>query len=113
MEFGVKIIPSLLFFVLGTMRYLKIKDHGQGRVIYSLHFKFKFCISAFMGIAYIIYIFVCWAQPEDAAHSSWINQCGDDYFVVFYAIQGCAWLFSCLLMSYEYRRRLSEEWYAN
>ena len=28
MEFGVKIIPSLLFFVLGAMRYFKIRDIG-------------------------------------------------------------------------------------
>ena len=61
MEFGLKIVPSLLFFVLGTMRYLKIRDIGQGRVVYSLHFKFKFSISAIMGAAYMIYVFVCWA----------------------------------------------------
>ena len=85
MEFGLKIIPSILFFILGSMRYCKIKDIGQGRVIYSLHFKFKFCISAIMGSAYIIYVFVCWAQTPDASHSSWINICEDDYFVVFYA----------------------------
>ena len=28
MEFGVKILPSILFFILGTMRYLKIRDIG-------------------------------------------------------------------------------------
>ena len=28
MEFGVKIIPSLLFFVLGATRYFKIRDIG-------------------------------------------------------------------------------------
>ena len=66
MEFGLKIVPSLLFFILGTMRYVKIKDIGQGRVVYSLHFKFKFCISAFMGAAYIVYVFVCWGQPPTA-----------------------------------------------
>ena len=60
MEFGVKIIPSILFFVLGAMRYCRIRDIGQGRVIYSLHFKFKFAISAFMGFAFFIYVFVCW-----------------------------------------------------
>ena len=113
MEFGVKMIPALLFFVLGTKRYCNIKDIGQGRVVYSLHFKFKFCISAIMGAAFFIYLIVCWAQPPSASHSSWINICGDDYFVVFYAIQGIAWFFSCFLMVYEYRRRLSEEWYAN
>jgi len=95
------------------MRYCGIKDIGQGRVVYSLHFKFKFSISALMGTAYMIYVFICWGQPWTAEHSSWINQCGDDYFVVFYALQGMAWFFSCFLMVFEYQRRLSEEWYAN
>jgi len=113
MEFGVKSVPSILFFIFGTMRYLKIRDIGQGRVVYSLHFKFKVSISAAMGIAYLIYMFVCWAQPWTASHSSWINRCNDDYFVLFYGIQGLAWLCSCFLMVFEYNRRLSEEWYAN
>ena len=86
MEFGVKIIPSLLFFILGTMRYLKIRDIGQGRVIYSLHFKVKLGISATMGTAYLLYVIVVWAQKPSNMHSSWVNRCGDDYFVVFYAI---------------------------
>ena len=113
MEFGVKVIPSLLFFVLGGMRYLKIRDIGQGRVVYSLHFKTKFSISFFMGAAYFLYLIIVWAQPPTATHSSWINQCGDDFYVVFYAIYGAAWFFSCFLMAFEYVRRLSEEWYAN
>ena len=66
-----------------------------------------------MGVAYIIYVFICWGQKSTAEHSSWINRCNDDYFVIFYAIQGLAWCFSCYLMVYEYQRRLSEEWYAN
>lgn len=113
MEFGVKIIPSLLFFILGATRYWKIRDIGQGRVVYSIHFKIKFVISALMGAAYILYVFICWGQKPTAEHSSWINRCQDDYFVVFYAAEGVAWCFSCYLMVYEYRRRLSEEWYAN
>ena len=113
MEFGVKVVPSILFFVLGGMRYLGIRDIGQGRVVYSLHFKTKFCISAFMGVAYMLYLIIVWAQPDSAEHSSWINQCGDDFYVVFYAIYGMAWFFSCFLMAFEYVRRLSEEWYAN
>ena len=62
MEFGLKSIPSLLFFILGGMRYLKIRDIGQGRVVYSLHFKSKFVISGLMGSAYILYLFIVWFQ---------------------------------------------------
>ena len=61
MEFGVKSLPSILFFILGTMRYLKIRDISQGRVSYSVHFKMKFSISAAMGVAYLLYVFICWA----------------------------------------------------
>ncbi len=87
MEFGVKIIPSILFFILGSMRFLRIRDIGQGRVVrYSNFFKFKFSISAVMGAAYLIYVFICWGQKSTAEHSSWINRCEDDYFVVFYAV---------------------------
>ena len=113
MEFGVRVVPSILFFVLGTMRWLKIRDIGQGRVVYSLHFKMKFCISLVMGTAYMLYVFICWAQKPSNPHSSWISRCGEDYFVVFYAFMGAAWFFSCFLMVFEYNRRLSEEWYAN
>ena len=28
MEFGIKVIPSILFFILGSMRYFKIRDIG-------------------------------------------------------------------------------------
>ena len=66
-----------------------------------------------MGLAYMLYVFICWGQKPNNKHSSWINRCDDDYFVVFYALQGAAWIFSCFLMVYEYQRRLSEEWYAN
>ena len=86
MEFGVKIIPSVLFFILGMMRFLKIRDIGRGRVIYSVHFKIKFGISATMGAAYMLYVFICWGQQPTNKHSSWINRCSDDYFVVFYAL---------------------------
>lgn len=60
MEFGIKSLPSMIFFVLGGMRYWRIRDIGQGRVIYSLHFKFKFIISGLMGFAYILYLFIVW-----------------------------------------------------
>ena len=86
MEFGVKIIPSIVFFVLGAWRYFGIRDIGQGRVVYSKHFKFKFSISAAMGSALILYSVITWGQHSDAVHSSWVNQCSDDYFILFYVI---------------------------
>jgi len=61
MEFGFKIIPSLLFFVLGGIRYSKIRDIGQGRVVYSLHFKFKFLISALISLSFFVWLIITWA----------------------------------------------------
>ena len=66
-----------------------------------------------MSAAYWLYLLVILIQPQDAKHSGWLNTCGDDYLIMFYGLQGLAWAFSCFLMVYEYRRRLSEEWYAN
>lgn len=113
MEFGLKAFPSVLFFVLGSIRYFSIRDIGVGRVNYSRHFKLKFAISATMGAAFLAYVFVVWATPASNPNSSWINQCDEDYFVVFFALESGAWFFSCFIMLFEYQRRLSEERYAN
>ena len=61
MEFCFKIIPSILFFVLGGIRYSKIRDIGQGRVVYSLHFKFKFLISALISLSFFLWLIITWA----------------------------------------------------
>ena len=63
MEFGVKILPSLIFFVTGSYRYYKIKDIGEGRVHYSRHFKTKCAISLIMTAAYLVYILIVLALP--------------------------------------------------
>jgi len=86
MEFCFKMIPSLLFFVLGGIRYSKIRDIGQGRVVYSFHFKFKFAISALLALSYFLWLIITWAQPMKVTKSSWVNQCDDDYLVLFYGI---------------------------
>ena len=113
MEFGVKSVPALIFFILGTYRFLAIKDIGVGRTTFSTHFKAKLIVSALMAVADFIYIIIVLALPARVEHSSWINQCEQDFYTVVYAFQGSAWVFSCYLMVFEYRRRRSEEWYAN
>ena len=86
MEFGFKTIPSAIFFITGSIRYLKIRDIGQVRVVFSRHFKTKFYISLIMAIAYVIYTLTLWATPPSVVHSGWINRCDEDYYSVFYAI---------------------------
>lgn len=49
LEFGLKTIPPLLFFILGTIRYYTIKDYGHGMTKYSNFFKAKVGISLMMG----------------------------------------------------------------
>ena len=75
LEFGVKIVPSLIFFVTGTCRYLRIRDIGEGRVHYSKHFKTKFGISCAMCVAYLLYVAVVLVLPSTVVHSGWVNRC--------------------------------------
>lgn len=106
-------IPSVVFIFTGIYRYFKIRDYGQGRTVYSKHFKAKFLISACMASVYLIIFFMIMVLPQDVKHSGWINRCDLQYFSMFYVFVGFAWLGSCFLMVFEYQRRLSEEWYAN
>ena len=108
-----KSIPAVLFFICGTYRLLSIKDIGVGNTTFTTFFKAKLGISACMAIADLIYIMIVLIMPARVEHSSWINQCGQDGYTVVYAFQGAAWGYSCYLMIFEYRRRRSEEWYAN
>ena len=73
MEFGVKSVPALIFFILGTYRFMAIKDIGVGRTTFSTHFKAKLIISALMAVADFIYIIIVLALPARVEHSSWIN----------------------------------------
>jgi hypothetical protein len=48
-EFGLKTVPPLLFFILGTVRYATIKDYAVGHCKYSNFFKAKVGISLLVG----------------------------------------------------------------
>ena len=50
LEFGAKTMPPFLFFILGTVRYFFIKDHGQVMPKYSRFFQAKVGISFTMGV---------------------------------------------------------------
>ena len=86
MEFGVKILPTVIFFITGTYRYMKIRDIAQARVIFSKHFKAKFLISATMAVAYMLYAIVLWLIPPEMKHSGWVNRCHEDVYSIFYAL---------------------------
>ena len=63
MEFGVKSIPAVIFFICGTYRLLTIKDIGVGNTTLSTFFKAKLGISACMAIADLIYIMIVVILP--------------------------------------------------
>lgn len=112
MEFGLKSFPSLLFFILGTVRFFEIKDYAINAYKFSKFFMTKCAISITMGLANTLYIIICYAvQPESL--QSWINKCDDDNFSLFYGVQALAWFLSTALMVIEYKRGLSEAWYSN
>ena len=73
MEFGVKSVPALIFFILGTFRLLRIKDIGVGNTMFSTHFKAKLGISLSMAVLDFIYIMIVLVLPAKVEHSSWIN----------------------------------------
>ena len=63
MEFGVKSIPAVIFFICGTYRLLTIKDIGVGNTTLSTFFKAKLGISACMAITDLIYIMIVVILP--------------------------------------------------
>lgn len=98
---------------MGSYRFCKIKDYGQGRMRYSNWFKTKCFLSLSIGCLNFISLFLVYLIPEDLDNTIWISQCGEKYWTVFYFLQGCVWLLAIWLMIYEYQRLLSEAWYAN
>ena len=73
MEFGIKSIPAVIFFICGTYRLLTIKDIGVGNTTFTTFFKAKLGISLCMAIADLIYIMIVLVLPARVEHSSWIN----------------------------------------
>lgn len=112
-EFGLKSLPPFLFFILGTMRYFNIKDIARGHARYSNFFKTKVLISFLMGLFDLAQAIVILVIPNGAPHTGWVNVCGFDYLALFYVFQCIAWFYGTWLMAFEYRRLLSEAWYAN
>ena len=75
LEFGLKTLPAVVFFFTGGYRYLNIKHTARSQVRYTNNFKAKVAISSLIAIASIAYIPLILAQPQDANHTSLINQC--------------------------------------
>lgn len=113
LEFGAKTIPAVLFFILGMIRFCKIKDYGQGRTRYSVFFKSKCIICLSLTILNFFSIFLVFVMPDSLDNGIWVSKCGQEYWTFFYALQGLSWAFAVWLMIFEYQRLLSEAWYAN
>ena len=85
MEFGLKSIPSILFFILGTARYIETINMGVSAYKFSRHFQTKCAISIMMGVANTLYIIICYSVKPSTLQS-WINKCNDDNFSLFYGL---------------------------
>lgn len=113
LEFGLLFAPSVLFFVAYVVRATWIRDIGEGRPVFSCLFMQKVVLCIVMAILKFFQIILVLASKQSATWSNWINQCGDDWLIIIYAVESLAWLLSTNLMIVEYKRRLSEAWYAN
>lgn len=113
MEFGVKSFPSFLFLITGTYRLCEIKHIGIRKERFSRLFKAKVALCCLMGLIFLTYIPANYIAHKEGKVSSWINQCGIDYFSWFYILQSAAWFLSGYLVIFEYRRSLSEAFYSN
>lgn len=112
-EIVLKTLPPFLFFILGTVRYATIKDYAVGHCKYSNFFKAKVGISALVGTFDLIQAIIIFITPPTAANAGVINVCGLGWLGLFYIFWALAWFYGCWLMAFEYRRLLSEVWYAN
>jgi hypothetical protein len=95
------------------MRFVSIRHYAKGHCRYSNFFKAKVAISSLMGLFDLLQAIVILAVPENTQHSGWVNQCGLDWLAAFYLFQALAWFYGSWLMTFEYRRLLSEAWYSN
>jgi hypothetical protein len=83
-EFGVKTLPPLLFFILGTLRYFTIKDYAVGHCKYSNFFKAKVGISLLVGIFDIVQTIMTVITQPNSPHASIISACDLKWLASFY-----------------------------
>ena len=86
MQLGTKSIPGLVFFVTGTIRYLRIKHMARSQVLYTKFFLSKVAICACMCAISFVYMVLVLSLPASVEMSSWLNQCSNSSYAVLYVI---------------------------
>ncbi len=113
LQFGLKMLPAIVFFFTGGYRYLNIKHTARSQVRYSNNLKAKVVLSSIIAFASLAYIPIILAQPKDATNTSLINYCNVEAFCLFNLILGMAWCLSVFLIIFEYQRLLTEAKYSH
>jgi hypothetical protein len=113
-EVGIKSVPSLLFIILATVRFLSIRDIGFASRIttYSKFYIAKICLQIFMAAFYLILIIII-LSLSGQCNQDWFNVYNAQYVSFVYLFDIIAWLYSSRLLRYEYRKRLSEGLYSH
>jgi len=116
LEIGVKSIPSVFFLLFGTIRFVKIRPIGFASRItaYSNFYISKMAISILMvSLYFVVMCIILGLSSSDACSSAWYVVYHKQIWSLVYIVNIVAWIFSALLMRYEYRKRLSEGIYSH
>ena len=115
-EVGLKTFPSFLFLIFAAFRFYDIRSIGFASrlTVYSKFFITKQVISYVLAFIYIALILLILTLPsKDNKDVAWFITLDKRPSCLIYLINAAAWIVSERLMSYEYRKRLSEAFYSH
>jgi len=70
-------------------------------------------ISYLLAFYYVMYIILIYTLPTDVANTGWVAYCDQRSYSLIYLIQFVAWFVGAILMTIEYKKRLSEAVYCH
>lgn len=113
-EIIVKTIPSIVFIITAAIRLAEIKSFGVSRVTsYSKMFIFKVIFNFSLALMNFILIVLSFAMKPNQKQSIWIVKSGYRSLSFVFLINIAAWAISAKLLSFEYKRGLSEAFYCH
>lgn len=118
MELFCKSFPALVFLITALVRYVEVQPIGFSRTtIYSKLYRFKLYTQYLQVLLEILIITLYFVEPliKNRGHnhraSTYIFEAR--WFSLVFCVNMVAWLVAARLMRYEYRKRLSEAFYAH
>ena len=113
-ELGVKSVPSVLFLIAATMRFCEIRSIGFARIMhYSVFFMCKIVSSLLLSFLNLLLVLLAMSMRKDAHQSLWMVKTDHRLLSLVYLVDVAAWAASAALLTYEYRKRLSEAIYSH